>query len=122
MQIKVNKQGYITDYAFVGTLVGGEEISMPSDLDHFTAHFTAYKVQDGDAVFDEEKELANTQEEAVSEYRKRRENECFSVINRGQLWYDTLSDTQKEELNKWYRAWLDGTDTLIIPQKPSWLK
>lgn len=54
--------------------------------------------------------------------RERRENECFPIINRGELWYDTLTDKQIVELKEWYQAWLDVTETKIIPQKPEWLK
>lgn len=54
--------------------------------------------------------------------RYLRERECFSVINRGSLWYDTLTDEQKEELKVWYHDWLDVTETKIVPDKPIWLK
>ena len=53
--------------------------------------------------------------------RSRREKECFPIINRGILWYDTLTNEQKEELKVWYQAWLDATETLVVPDKPSWL-
>ena len=53
--------------------------------------------------------------------RELREKECFSVINRGKLWYDTLTSEQLEELMTWYKEWLNITDTLVIPIKPSWL-
>lgn len=53
--------------------------------------------------------------------RMQREQECFSVINRGTLWYDTLTDEQKEELKTWYNAWLKVTETRIIPETPKWL-
>ena len=55
------------------------------------------------------------------ELRRRREVECFAIINRGKLWYDTLTEKQMVELKDWYIAWLDVTDTLIIPNKPNWL-
>lgn len=48
--------------------------------------------------------------------------ECFDVINRGQGWYLTLLEEQKTELLTWYQAWLDVTETGIIPEKPEWLK
>jgi hypothetical protein len=32
-----------------------------------------------------------------------------------------LTDTQKQELQVWYQAWLNVTDTLIEPVKPAWL-
>lgn len=53
--------------------------------------------------------------------RLQREIKCFPVINRGQLWYDTLTEGQMAELKKWYIAWLDVTDTLVVPNKPSWI-
>ena len=63
-----------------------------------------------------------TEEQILDEIRSRREVECFSVINRGQLWYNMLTNEQIEELNVWYHNWLDVTQTKIIPEKPSWLK
>ncbi len=53
--------------------------------------------------------------------RIMRETECFPVINRGQLWYSHLTDSQLEELKAWYEAWLNVTKSLNIPTKPSWL-
>lgn len=57
----------------------------------------------------------------IADIRNLRDNECFSVINRGILWYELLTEQQKVELKKWYNAWLDATDTMVIPKKPSWL-
>lgn len=54
--------------------------------------------------------------------RELREKECFTIINRGQLWYTSLTVTQMRELANWYKAWLDVTDTLTPPQKPDWLE
>ena len=62
-----------------------------------------------------------TEEEVVDLLRARRENECFSIINRGQLWYAGLTTSQIEELQTWYADWLDVTETKIIPEKPTWL-
>ena len=58
----------------------------------------------------------------LQELRQQREVECFLIINRGQLWYSTLTEEQLLELNTWYNAWLDVTETKIIPEKPSWIK
>lgn len=52
-----------------------------------------------------------TKEEVLDLLRTRREEECFLIINRGILWYNTLTDEQKLELDKWYKEWLDITDT-----------
>lgn len=53
--------------------------------------------------------------------RKRRADECFSVVDRSVLWYSGLTDSQREELSEWYQAWLKVTETLVIPEKPKWL-
>lgn len=71
-----------------------------------------------------------SKEELLSLLRLRREMECFSIVNRGQVWYDNLTQIQKEEIKLWYRNWLDVTDNYcdginidtIIPNKPIWLK
>lgn len=63
-----------------------------------------------------------TKDEILDGLRQRREEECFSIINRGKLWYDTLTEEQLNELNNWYNAWLNVTDTEIIPIKPTWVK
>ena len=54
--------------------------------------------------------------------RGRRATECFEIINRGVLWYNELTAEQLDELQVWYKAWLDVTETKLIPQKPEWLK
>ena len=58
----------------------------------------------------------------VDMYRSIRSQVCFPIINRGQLWYDKLTDEQKEELSKWYNDWLNVTITLVMPEAPEWLK
>lgn len=54
--------------------------------------------------------------------RATRERECFPVINRGRLWYNTLTVEQLSELKQWYFAWLNAPETLVIPKTPEWLK
>lgn len=121
MQIRTDENGYVKSYAEIGNLVDGIEIETPSDLDHFEGNFEAYQVKDGVLIFDEakSKELANSQQ--LDDLRLQREIECFPVINRGQLWYESLSENQVAELQLWYQAWLDVTETLVIPERPVWL-
>lgn len=58
----------------------------------------------------------------IKSLRELRDIRCFSIIdNRSQLWYNHLTEEQKQELNTWYQAWLDVTETKIIPEKPEWL-
>ena len=90
------------------------------------------KNANGERQFQIQEVPAPTEEEILSELRFRREQECFSIINRGVLWYNTLTTEQQQELNTWYQAWLDvpqvyqetkPTDIeTIIPTKPNWLK
>ena len=94
MKVLLNEQGYIESYALEGELLDAVEVSAPSNLAHFEAHFTAYRVRDGTLSFDGEQAALEQSEAAKAEYRKRREVECFPIINRGQLWYDTLSAAQ----------------------------
>lgn len=54
--------------------------------------------------------------------RKRRELECFPIINRGELWRKSLTDEQSTELESWYHQWLDAPETMIVPEKPLWLQ
>lgn len=53
--------------------------------------------------------------------RLAREIECFRFINRGPLWYNSLTEEQQKELSTWYTAWLDITETEQVPTKPEWL-
>jgi hypothetical protein len=55
------------------------------------------------------------------ELRKRREKECFPIVNRGKLWYNKLSLEQFSELLSWYEKWLDVTDTLVVPEMLPWV-
>lgn len=121
MKVLLNEQGYVKSYALEGELVDALETAEPNDLSHLEKHFTSYRMRDGTLVFDEGKDAQAQSEAAKAEYRRRRELECFPIINRGQLWYDTLSEGQLSELKNWYQAWLDGTNTQTIPEKPEWL-
>ena len=61
-------------------------------------------------------------ENKKNELRNRREEECFSIINRGKLWYNNLTEEQIAELDVWYNKWLMAPQTLEVPDKPEWLK
>lgn len=65
--------------------------------------------------------ITELEEIELNKLRERRDIECFSIINRGKLWYDNLTEQQIAELNVWYHQWLDVTITKVIPQMPNWL-
>ena len=121
MQAVLNDKGFVLSFAFVGNLVDGIEVQDPDDLDHFMEMFYCYQLCNGKLVFSQTAYETQLAEELQTEYRQRRETECFSVINRGQLWYEALTPTQKAELRDWYLAWLDGTPTQTVPDRPAWL-
>ena len=121
----VLKNGYVYSYAITGELYDGitvsEEDMETINLNFFESHYSAYKFVDGKLVFDEEKDKQIADENELNELRQRREKECFSVINRGQAWYNSLTSEQSEELQEWYQAWLNVTETREVPEKPSWI-
>ena len=60
--------------------------------------------------------------EIIDSLRALREKKCFSIINRGALWYEKLTWEQQVELREWYQKWLDVTETFKIPKEPKWVK
>lgn len=121
MQVYLDKNGYVLSYAIIGTLSDGIEVEELKDLRHFQENYQAYKVVDNQLVFDSAYAAIRKISEKQHELRERREAECFSIINRGQLWYDSLTPQQRAELQQWYDAWLEVTETLQPPETPDWL-
>ena len=76
---------------------------------------------EGKRIFKIVQKVESAAEETLDSLRMRREIECFSVVNRGELWYKTLTVENYLELKMWYQAWLDVTKTKVLPNKPSWL-
>ena len=89
------------------------------------------KSADGKRQFQIQEVPAPTKEEILNIIRSIRESECFPIINRGSLWYDKLTDEQKQELSEWYEKWLNTPQIYqssgnvdyksILPEKPQWL-
>ena len=120
MKIQVDENGYVENYVLVGE---GSACNINVDLpEGFEAeHYAAYRLIDGALVLDADRLAALQLAERQNAIRARRERECYSVINRGQLWYEGVSITHLVELRNWYKAWLDAPATLIIPDSPAWL-
>lgn len=95
------KEGYLLKWT--GSSWEYEEIPTPSEVE------------------DEELPEVDPMEMEIDQLRGRREDECFRIIDRSPLWYETLTEAQLKELREWYRAWLDVTRTMIVPDTPEWL-
>lgn len=96
------------------------EITEEEALLLFSARPLMY--EDGHIVIDAEEEAKDGYKALKMNLRKRRETECFTYINRGSVWYTRLTEEQYDELNLWYQRWLEVTDTLEVPERPTWLK
>ena len=120
MKVTFDENGYVNGWCMVGDN-GGEEYDPPDDIDSFLDRFDVFKEIDGKLVLDSEKAESDRKALELATLRERRETECFSVINRGWIWYSCLTLTQWRELRTWYLAWLNVTNTLTVPDRPSWL-
>lgn len=87
------------------------------DLKVLDLHFFDLLQIDDVHLFDEDSE----KNYILNYFRYRREKVCYSIVNRGQVWYNHLSTEQKAELNDWYEDWLDVTETLKEPDYLTWL-
>jgi len=87
----------------------------------FKHDINCYKYDKGIFTFDKSKKTQMEQDTKILDLRSRRESECFSIVNRGHVWYKTLTDKQIEELDAWYKDWLKVTNTFKVPKRPSFL-
>ena len=121
MKVMLDKNGYVENFVMVGNCPAGAiEVEQPADFDLF--YYRAYRLENGALVLDEARLCKLKADEEKAALRERRGRICFPVINRGELWYEGLSETQRSELAVWYQAWLDVTETGIVPDMPEWLK
>ena len=121
MKILVDENNYVISYALIGDFIDSIEVDDPEDTEYFEANFEAFKLNSGELLYDENRAAKLERQRLIEDLKSRRERECFSIINRGKAWYDTLTEEQYEELQVWYQAWLNVTTTLVVPDKPSWL-
>ena len=123
MQVILNEQGYVNAYALIGDF-GTPSITVnePENIGDFENNYRSYYLsKDNVLVKNEDKQNEIEEQRELSVLRSQREKVCFPYINRGYLWYSKLSDEQKDELDIWYQAWLDVTNTKIAPEIPEWL-
>lgn len=121
MKILIDENKYLTCVCIDAELDGGIEVETPEDIDVFIDTFRAYKYENGSLVLDNDKLQMLNDERVADMLRHKREKSCFPYINRGYLWYSKLTTEQKGELDSWYQAWLDVTDSKVVPERPEWL-
>lgn len=123
MQIILNEQGYVAAYAIVGDFgTPSVAVDEPENIDDFETNYHSYYLSDnGRLVKSNDKQKAIEEQRMLADLRLQREKVCFPYINRGALWYSRLTEEQRDEMNVWYQAWLDVTETKIVPQMPTWL-
>lgn len=123
MQIILNEQGFVDAYALVGSFSSDYiEVDEPEDIQDFEDNCHSYYVSKNNKLIKNNEKLTEiTEERFINKLRCQREKQCFPYINRGELWYNQLTDEQKTELAIWYKAWLDVTETKVMPTKPEWL-
>lgn len=122
MRVILNEQGYVDSYALIGCF--GEhsiDVAEPEDIVDFEHNYGSYYLSNGMLAKSADRQLELEDVQLLRELRELREKACFPYINRGYLWYSKLTDEQKAELADWYQAWLDVTETKVIPEAPQWL-
>lgn len=114
----------LPDDAKGGVFVTEEEYEgLKAGTHRFNDDLTAVVPKTQSEIYEEElARIKQRQTDEKNKLRSRRTAECFSIVNRGQLWYNRLTEEQITELNVWYQSWLDVTDTMVVPNKPEWLK
>lgn len=124
----INNQNKIM---YITSAVGGESYNtnyavLPvQELPKYDVLRQELKIENGQLVVVNKnltaEQLQEVEQIELNNLRAQREEECFTIVNRGQLWYNKLTQEQITQLNTWYQAWLDVTVTKIIPAKLSWL-
>lgn len=119
MQVLLDNNNYVMGYSDNENVIVQGAIDINFQItDHFTSNYKFYTYVNGELKFDSNKEIEDLE---LQELRFIRSKECFKIVNRGQAWYNTLTEEQKNELQVWYQAWLDVTDKKVIPTTPSWI-
>jgi hypothetical protein len=123
MQVILNENGYVKAYALIGSF-GSDFVTVnePDNIYDFENNYCSYYLSEDNILVKSDDKLKEIETERELVFlRSQRDKACFPYVNRGEMWYSRLSAEQKEELGAWYQAWLDVTDTKVIPEMPEWL-
>lgn len=120
MIIQIDENDNVIGYSIYSLYMEPDEHNIEIDElvvpDDFFKDYLKYSYRDKKLF--KHSALSSREQENI---RSKRIKECFSIINRGKVWYDMLDAEEKEELGKWYREWLDAPATGVIPDLPSFL-
>lgn len=125
MKIYYNKEGWVCERGpFLYPIENNESYIEVSETDYWKtmAHYDhyAWKVVNGQLKYEQYEDIPTN--EIQEELRKKREEICFPIVNRGKVWYNLLNEEQLKELETWYNDWLNVTETLKEPILPLWIK
>lgn len=95
-----------------------QELNSRSNEEDIFHHIGIYPDTNGKPIV---KKVERSADERDNILRRLRTNRVFPIINRSNMWFNSLTQQQKNELQIWYQAWLDVTDTLVVPDRPAWL-
>lgn len=125
VSVILDEAGYVECYSIDSGHFENEVITYIADdketIDRFERYYEAYTVHHDRLQVGDDKLKGLLSDREKKSIREARENQCFPIINRGELWYETLTAEQRQELAVWYQAWLDAPQTLKMPNTPSWL-
>ena len=71
-------------------------------------------------VFSESKYEQRKKMAIINELRHSREKKCFAIANRN-FFFNEATIAEMAEINNWYTAWLNVTDTLVVPIVPHYI-
>ena len=121
MKIQVNENDYVENYVILGEGSACHiEVEEPEGFS--PDNFQAWKYDGEKLVFDESRAQDLQNESQKNEIREERMRKCFPIVNRGQFWYDTLTQSEKNEIREWYQQWLDAPETGVIPDDLDFIK
>lgn len=120
MKVKINKDGLLSSPEVLDANIEIEVDDSLQDKLSTIPYFKDWQYKDGEwSLVSLDSYLKNDD----NYLRRRRQKACFKFLDgKSQMWYRMLSEDQTKELKQWYQAWLDVTDTHIIPTTPSWIK
>lgn len=117
MKIQIDEKGYVQNFVLVGEgSACNINVAEPDNFSSNLQYYRAWKYDGENLIFDENRALEIEDTSKKDGIRENRMRKCFPIVNRGQFWYDTLTEDQKTEIREWYQKWLDAPETGVEPE------